>query len=85
MVTTVKNVHEFTSLDDWANYATINMGKAEAQRHTENGTEIWLVAERGILGKWGEEISRGYIEEYRTEERLAEERKKLNQKLGLNL
>ena len=85
MVTAIKNVHEFTNLDDWVNYATINMGKAEAERHTENGNEIWLTAKRGVLGKWGEEISRGYIEESRTEERLAEERDKLNAKLGLNL
>ena len=82
MVSAVRNVYQFTNLDDWANYATINMGKAEAQRHSENGSEIWLVAKRGVLGKWGEEISRGYIEEYRTEERLAEERKKLNARLG---
>ena len=66
----LQHVYEFTSREDWIDYATTNMAKIAAQRHEENGVEIWLVAKRGIIGKWSDDINRGYIEEYRDDERL---------------
>jgi len=52
-----------------------NMRKIEAQRREENGVEILLVAKRGTIGKWNDESGYGYIEEYRDDNRLAEDRK----------
>ncbi|MCP4273227.1 MAG: hypothetical protein GY781_14935 [Gammaproteobacteria bacterium] len=52
-----------------------NMRKIEAQRREENGGENLLVAKRGTIGKWNDESGYGYIEEYRDNTRLAEERK----------
>jgi len=54
-----------------------NMRKIEAQRNEEdNGVEILLVAKRGTIGKWNDEAHYGYIEEYRDDSRLEEERKR---------
>ncbi|MCP3674628.1 MAG: hypothetical protein GY829_09220, partial [Gammaproteobacteria bacterium] len=52
MVEDIKKRHEFIYREDWVNYAMKNMREVEAQRREENGVEILLVAERGIIGKW---------------------------------
>ncbi len=70
----MKKLHEFHSREEWVEYAMNNMRKIEAQRREENGVEILLVAKRGIIGKWNDDSGYGYIEEYRDDERLAEER-----------
>ena len=75
MVKDIKKLHEFNSREEWVDYAMNNMRKIEAQRREENGVEILLVAERGIIGKWNDDTNYGYIEEYRDDARLAEERK----------
>ena len=75
MVNDIKKLHEFSTREDWVDYAMKNMRKIEAQRREENGVEILLVAKRGIIGKWNDDTSYGYIEEYRDDARLAEERK----------
>ncbi len=75
MVRDIKKLHEFTSREEWVEYAMSNMRKIEAQRREENGVEILLVAKRGTIGKWNDESGYGYIEEYRDNARLAEERK----------
>lgn len=69
----MKKLHEFTNREEWVDYAMNNMRSIEAQRREENGVEILLVAKRGIIGKWNDETSYGYIEEYRNDERLEEE------------
>ncbi len=71
----IKKLHEFTSREEWVEYAMSNMRKIEAQRREENGVEILLVAKRGTIGKWNDESGYGYIEEYRDNSRLAEEQK----------
>ncbi len=75
MVRDIKKLHEFTSREEWVEYAMSNMRKIEAQRREENGVEILLVAKRGTIGKWNDESGYGYIEEYRDNARLTEERK----------
>lgn len=75
MVKDIKKLHEFSTREEWVDYAMHNMRKIEAQRREENGVEILLVAKRGIIGKWNDDTSYGYIEEYRDDARLAEERK----------
>lgn len=70
----MKKLHEFTSREAWVDYAMNNMRKIEAQRREENGVEILLVSKRGIIGKWNDDTGYGYIEEYRDENRLADER-----------
>ncbi len=75
MVKDIKKLHEFTSREEWVEYAMDNMRKIEAQRREENGVEILLVAKRGTIGKWNDESGYGYIEEYRDDSRLADERK----------
>ncbi len=75
MVRDIKKLHEFTSREEWVEYAMSNMRKIEAQRREENGVEILLVAKRGTIGKWNDESGYGYIEEYRDNTRLADERK----------
>ena len=75
MVRDIKKLHEFTSREEWVEYAMNNMRKIEAQRREENGVEILLVAKRGTIGKWNDESGYGYIEEYRDDNRLAEDRK----------
>ena len=75
MVKDIKKLHEFTTREEWVDYAMNNMRKIEAQRREENGVEILLVAKRGTIGKWNDDTSYGYIEEYRDDARLAEERK----------
>ncbi len=75
MVKDIKKLHEFNSREEWVNYAMNNMRKIEAQRREENGVEILLVAKRGIIGKWNDDTNYGYIEEYRDDARLAEDRK----------
>ena len=72
----VKQLHEFTSREDWVEYAMSNMRKIEAQRREENGVEILLVRKDDIIGKWSDKNGFGYIEEYRDETRLKEERDK---------
>ena len=72
----MNKLHEFTNREEWVDYAMNNMRSIEAQRREENGVEILLVAKRGIIGKWNDETSYGYIEEYRTDERLEEEQRK---------
>ena len=72
----VKKLHEFTSREDWVEYAMSNMRKIEAQRREENGVEILLVRKDDVIGKWSDKNNSGYIEEYRDENRLKEERKK---------
>jgi hypothetical protein len=74
----VKQLHEFTSREDWVEYAMSNMRKIEAQRREENGVEILLVRKDDVIGKWSDKNSFGYIEEYRDENRLKEERDKNN-------
>jgi len=75
VVTDIKKLHEFTTREEWVEYAMSNMRKIEAQRREENGVEILLVAKRGTIGKWNDESGYGYIEEYRDDNRLAEDRK----------
>jgi len=75
VVRDIKKLHEFTSREEWVEYAMNNMRKIEAQRREENGVEILLVAKRGTIGKWNDESGYGYIEEYRDDNRLAEDRK----------
>jgi len=75
VVRDIKKLHEFTSREEWVEYAMSNMRKIEAQRREENGVEILLVAKRGTIGKWNDESGYGYIEEYRDDNRLAEDRK----------
>jgi len=70
----MKKLHEFSNREDWVKYAMDNMRRINAERREENGLEILLVAKRGIIGKWNEETNYGYIEEYRDEDRLAEDR-----------
>ena len=70
----MKKLHEFTSREEWVEYAMSNMRKIEARRREENGVEILLVAKRGTIGKWNDDSNYGYIEEYRDDLRLAEER-----------
>ena len=72
----VKKLHEFSSREDWVEYAMSNMRKIEAQRREENGVEILLVRKDDIIGKWSDKNGFGYIEEYRDETRLKEERDK---------
>jgi len=75
MVKDIKKLHEFNTREEWVDYAMNNMRKIEAQRREENGVEILLVAQRGVIGKWNDDTNYGYIEEYRDDSRLAEERK----------
>ena len=75
MEQTLKALHEFTSMEEWVEYAMKNMRKIEAQRHEENGVEILLVAKRGTIGKWSDSNHYGYIEEYRDADRLAADKK----------
>jgi len=70
----IKHSYKFSKREDWVDYAMTNMRKIEAQKHTTAGTEIWLVRKQGVIGKWSEELNFGYIEEYRDEVRLAEDR-----------
>ena len=67
----LKHIYEFTSAKEWASYVTTYMRKIAAKRQLENGIEVLLVAERGIIGKWSLETNRGYIEEYRGDTRIA--------------
>ena len=69
----LKHRYEYTNLKEWVHYATIFMKKISAQLHEEGGTEIWLVAKRGVIGKWCDDKNYGYIEEYRSKIRLLEE------------
>ncbi|MCP4412711.1 MAG: hypothetical protein GY808_09125 [Gammaproteobacteria bacterium] len=75
MVRDIKKLLEFTSREEWVEYAMSNMRKIEAQRREESGVEILLVAKRGTIGKWNDESGYGYIEEYRDNSRLADEHK----------
>ena len=75
MSTEIQHSYKFSNRQEWLNYAITNMRKIEAQEHEENGSEIWLVRKKGVIGKWCEELNFGYIEEYRDNERLAEDRK----------
>lgn len=70
----MKSSYKFTERSDWVNYVTTNMPKIQAQQNSSVATEIWVSSKRGILGKWCDEISLGYIEEYRDELRLMKER-----------
>ena len=69
----IKKLHEFTDREEWVQYAMTYMRKIEAQRREENGVEILLVAKRGVIGKWNDDTGYGYIEEYRDDDRLAEQ------------
>ena len=71
----MKKLHEFHTREDWVDYAMNHMRKIEAQRREENGVEILLVAKRGIIGKWSNETSYGYVEENRDDSRLKDEQK----------
>lgn len=75
MAREIKKLHEFSSREEWVDYAMNNMRKIEAQRKEENGIEILLVAKRGTIGKWNDDANYGYIEEYRDDSRLAEDKK----------
>ncbi|MFT5452488.1 MAG: hypothetical protein ACI9N9_001980 [Enterobacterales bacterium] len=66
----MKKLHEFNTREDWVDYAMNHMRNIEAQRREDNGVEIFLVARRGIIGKWSDETGYGYIEEYRNDSRL---------------
>ena len=80
MANLIKYLHEFTNRQDWLDYALTNMPHVKAQQHEEHCTEIWLGRKGGIIDKWYEDRQYGYIEEYRSDERLAEEREnELNQ------
>ena len=70
----MKSSYKFTDRSDWVNYVTTNMPKIKAQQNNSVATEIWVSSNRGILGKWCDEIGLGYIEEYRDELRLMKER-----------
>ena len=72
----LQHVYEFSTREEWAHYAAENMKNITAERKEEQGIEIWLIAHRGVIGKWSEDSSQGYIEEYRDAERLAEDHKK---------
>ena len=74
----IRQLHEFTSREDWVEYAMSNMRKIEAQRREENGVEILLVRKDDVIGKWSDKNNFGYIEEYRDENRLKEERDNKN-------
>ncbi|PCJ46004.1 MAG: hypothetical protein COA74_14710 [Gammaproteobacteria bacterium] len=67
-----KQVHQFTELKQWSGYVTTHMQNIHAQKRDESGIEIWLMVNRGVIGKWSEEINQGYIEEYRDFDRLRE-------------
>ena len=69
----IKKLHEFNDREEWVQYAMTYMRKIEAQRREENGVEILLVAQRGVIGKWNDDTGYGYIEEYRDDDRLAEQ------------
>ena len=71
-----QKVYQFTELDKWSTYVQTHMQKIQAKTNDEHGIEILLVANRGILGKWSEDIQQGYIEEYRHFDRLREESNK---------
>ena len=71
----IKKLHEFHSREEWVEYAMSNMRKIEAQRREENGVEILLVRKDDVIGKWSDQSNFGYIEEYRDETRLVEDRK----------
>ncbi|MFT5452311.1 MAG: hypothetical protein ACI9N9_001802 [Enterobacterales bacterium] len=71
-----QHVYKFTELDHWSSYVQTHMQKINAETKDENGVEILLVSNRGILGKWSEAIQQGYIEEYRDFDRLREESNK---------
>jgi hypothetical protein len=73
-----QKVYQFTELDKWSTYVQTHMQKIQAETNNDNGIEILLVANRGILGKWSEAIQQGYIEEYRDFYRLREESNKAN-------
>lgn len=79
MKAAIKNSYKFTSRDEWVNYAMTNMRKIEAQKHNEAGTELWLVRQSDVIGKWCDELNFGYIEEYRNDTRLAEDRRALEE------
>lgn len=68
----MKKLHEFNKREDWVEYAMHYMRNIEAQRREENGVEVLLVAKRGVIGKWSDETSYGYIEEYRAGSRVEE-------------
>ena len=72
------HVYQFTELDKWSTYVQTHMQKIQAETNNENGVEILLVSNRGIVGKWSEAIQQGYIEEYRDFDRLREESNKAN-------
>ena len=77
MSTRLKYVYEFTKREIWAKYVTTNMRKIKAQRKLDEGVEVWLLTDRGVIGKWCVETNRGYIEEYRTDGRIDREYKKV--------
>jgi len=70
----MKKLHEFTTREQWVEYAMNNMRNIQTQRLEENGVEILLVAKRGVIGKWSDDTGYGYIEEDRDDFRLAEDR-----------
>ena len=72
----MKELHEFTTREEWVEYAMSNMRKIEAQRREENGVEILLVRKDDVIGKWSDKNNFGYIEEYRDANRLKEDREK---------
>ena len=57
----IRQLHEFTSREDWVEYAMSNMRKIEAQRREENGVEILLVRKDDVIGKWSDKNNFGYI------------------------
>ncbi len=69
----IKKLHEFTNRNDWLDYALTNMPNVKAEQYDEDGLEIHLGRKEAIIGKWYEERQYGYIEEYRSDERLSEE------------
>ena len=74
MSSEMKSSYKFTDRSDWLKYVMTNMPKIKAQQKNSIATEIWVSSKRGILGKWCDETSLGYIEEYRDELRLMKER-----------
>lgn len=71
----IKKSYKFTSREDWLDYAMTHMKRIQArQQENSVGTEILLISKRGVIGKWCDELSIGFIEEYRDGVRLARDR-----------
>ena len=70
----MKKFNEFKDLNDFMEYVLTYMKNIKKKKEVNAGmVEIHLIAGGETIGIWRPEQDYGYIEEYRTEERLLKE------------